>query len=336
MARSITGSMRTRSFVLEAVIAAAAGLGGTAAADPIAQPAQPKLGPELAARIPAGGALIALRGEGLSVVRLTGRGPVELYRDRAFSPQAVMWTDRTTLVALGDSDGNLELRWIIDGKLDPSRTVQVREDGIQGPLTMHAGRAGAVWIEACFEHVDTGDERGSVCSRTRWMRADTAPRTFTARAPSLPRPRPGFGALPKRQAPAGYRAKLTPPRYKRADGERFRGIECAQPSAKVTWEKLLNQYYDTLSPARLQWISQTPPLLAVEGVATNVVGWPRRAVWLFTPCDSTPLLATWIGDNLWARRDSVETDLWTVYLDDQPVAVLHASDELVPGPRSGS
>jgi hypothetical protein len=332
-----------RTWASLAIVAA------SAAADPL--PPQPKIAPDVAAKVP--GVLVAARTDhdstggpdAFAIWRLGSTGAVELFSetiDRAVD--AFHWLDAHTLVALDDHAGTWRVRWFVDGKLDAARTVELRDKDWPAPPPqgtdplLAIGKHGEVWLHFCAAE-------GKPCKREVYLRADAKPFATVSKRPAgvddvaaqalAPERKPQV--VPAAKAPPGVTVKLQNVRYVDASGtpEMVKGFTCTAGGATATWPAPgVTDWRFDVQPERLHWIAAAPPLFYVEGKLVNPVDQVSHERRYFRACDAAAMDAfLWLGGGLWARMARVFTNghyvnsVWSVYLDDAPLAALPGSDE---------
>jgi hypothetical protein len=314
-------------------------LAPTAAFADTKPPKQPVIAPATAALIPETGWLVSYRlgDEKYAVARITKTGVKELLRADENGNTQMMWLDAKTLVSVGvDFDHNIEVRWIVDGVVDAKRTIKHKaavwglksEEDFLSILGASRGADGSLWIERCLQ------EDGPDCGKSSWTRVDTATPTTVKKRPKKLTAFSESVVAPKVEAPAGYSAKIVKIKSTVSPKSKVAAVECTGPKGKVTWsqESPPIDPAERYTPKKLRWISATPPLLEVEGIAVNPVGQEDTVPYVFRECAAAPYNSvTWIGDHAWSY-DNRDDDTITIMVDDKTYGTL-SGRSLIAAPK---
>lgn len=272
------------------------------------------------------------------VARLSPTGVKELLRANEDASTYATWIDAKTLVHINvDFDKNVEVVWVVDGVIDAKRTIKHKaavwglkgEDDYLTLVAAYRGADGALWLERCIK------QEGADCDKSVWMRVDQA---TTSGSKAKPKKLTVFGPAvlaPKIEAPAGYAAKLVKIKSKVNPKQKIAAIECTGPKGKIVWsqESPPIDPAEQFTPKKVRWISATPPLLEVEGLAVNPVGQEATVQWVFRDCAAEPLNSvTWIADHTWSYDTRDDSDKMFVMTDDKLVATV-TGHGLLAAPR---
>lgn len=288
---------------------------------------------------PEGGVLVSYRSlEHLVVARVTKTAVKELLRyEQVVTTADVYWLDAKTLAVLEVDDNNekLEVRYIVDGVLDPKRTTtfetsawELKKNEEPRSALLRRTADGAVWIERCLREVDT--DNGPTCKLTAWLRADKGPAKATRKKPGKLVSREA--TLPTVKAPAGYAAKIVKIKSELGNGK-IGAVECTSPTGKTTWsENSMVDSGEQFAPKKVRWVSAAPAIFAVDGKHTNPVGWAWPDTFYFRACPDRELgELELLGGGVWVERPFNGEHL-LVYAGDRQIAKL-AGEWLVSAPR---
>jgi hypothetical protein len=323
-----------------------------------AVPPAPTISPAAAARLPAGGILVAAQTDHDStggpdafvISRLTRTGLVEVFREAGSSVSGFAWLDARTLFVFDTGETTIKLRTFVDGKLDPSRGREIALADWQLPAgkapsllmpVLGLAKGGAIWFSQCLAHAEDSDR----CLRWTYLRVDQPALTTARKRPAglvdvrgqLGDAGAGTAPLPRLgKAPAGVvvalkKVKIADP--DRPDATRVKGFTCTTGGATVSWPSPeVSDWTFDIRPDKIQWLTATPPLFFVEGKATNPVGQVTRERRYFRACAPGAFEDfRWLGEGMWAEMQRVWTNdhyvdsAWTVYVDADPVAVIIGS-----------
>jgi hypothetical protein len=295
--------------------------------------------PAIAARLPAGGFLVAhasVHGEPdewFAILRLDATGAHELVRERA-APDEMIWVDARTLMTVtvdGDT-GVATLRRYVDGAGQPPVTIapaRWKPPGT-GPFEsidplLWAGDRGEVWLGLC--HTSTYEDFMANCRGRSWLRVDGVPTPVDDAGRHARIPGRSWGdvhgdRLPRAvRRPVGYRVKL-----RKVDvGDGFGGttavpgLRCTGPGGlRATWP--VDDAWDLrheLRPSAVRWLWSTPPMFLVTGTSVDIPEWTQ--VRAFRGCTALEDFR-WLGAGRWLAMETVDdgSDLveqWTLYVD---------------------
>jgi hypothetical protein len=324
-----------------------------ALAGPIATPAQPKLDDTAKAAIPDAGLWFAGRsrmgyvGGPFIIYHLTKDKLDEVYRDETSKIEAFVWLDPHTLVLETQTTGVTQLGFFVDGK--PTKTVKVTIADWKLPktMTLHPDsgpalaitKAGQIWLETCS--VPAKEEGNVACTKKVALRVDTAPYVSAPKRPrdTLPErvAQLGDGDLPTpkpAKAPAGITVKL---QQVMIGSDKVQGFACKGPSGDATWPHAVANFEadKALTKLKVRWVRTSPPIFAIDGVVLERAMGTGPDQWIptsytFHACKPDPVPEYQdLGGGLWADL-AISADsfngVWTVHLDNTPIAVLIGAD----------
>jgi hypothetical protein len=272
------------------------------------------------------------------VARLSSTGVKELMRAPEDASAYRMWLDAKTLVHLNvDFDKNITVTWVVDGAIDAKRTIKHKaavwglkpDEEFITLVAAYRGADGALWLERCVKQ-ETAD-----CEKSVWLRVDTATATAAKKKPAKLTVFGEAVTAPKVEAPVGYAAKLVKIKSKVSPKQKLAAVECTGPKGKSVWsqESPPIDPAEQFTPKKVRWISTTPSLLEVEGLAVNPVGQEATVRWVFRDCAAEPFNSvTWIADRTWSYDTRDDSDKFFVMVDDKPLVTITGHD-LLPAPK---
>ena len=170
------------------------------------------------------------------------------------------------------------------------------------------------------------------CVKGSWVRIDTKAQTQQTKKPAniddyrVSNSYLGTApAFPKVKAPAGYTVTL---KQVVADGVgddqkkmKTKGAVCKGPTTSKTWPDDTVDIPFAMKPSRVTWLRASPPIVRIDGKATNPIGDIEQHEAVFVDCKELVDEARWFGAGAWALRTDTK---WTIYLEDKKVASLDA------------
>ncbi|MFO0750234.1 MAG: hypothetical protein U1F43_31885 [Myxococcota bacterium] len=335
-----------------------------AAAPAPASIAQPTIAPEVAARIPPDGLMIAtmtLHGtedgpDFMVIWKLAPSGLTELHRETGVSVSELAWVDAHTLVALerrGD-DGSTKVRRFRDGQPDgapiavaPADWKDLAPADALQETELMLGPDGAVWLHECAESKMSEDGLSETCLKHALVRVDATPFEVVSKLPkgltrdgvlAISDQLLDLADLGKVPTPEGFTAKIV---NATIGEQKWRALECTAGAQKATWPNAdTGDVMFGVKPDKLAWVRTTPPLVAIQGKAVNPVGQESRPTLVFRACSPTPLEAyRTLGDAVWAEHIASTAagteSAWHLFVDDVLVGVMPGSEYyFAPAPRA--
>jgi hypothetical protein len=277
----------------------------------------------------------------LVVYKINASGISKLYTEKKTNPSQAGWSDAKTLWVLYNEKVT-RLSKIVDGKVVEKITVPATAfklpAGVEVEPKLHLGTKGEVYVHHCLKPKGETGDANLRCAKGVWVRVDTKDQKQQTKQPAIDEYRPSGSGLgtappfPKAKAPAGYTVTL---QQVVVDGVgddqkkmKTKGAVCKGPGGSKTWPDDTVDIPFAMKPSRVTWLRTSPPVVKIDGKATNPIGDVEQHEAVFFECKRLYEEAVYFGAGAWALRDQSQ---WTVYVDGKSVGSI-ASDQLRAAP----
>jgi len=261
----------------------------------------------------------------------------------------LLWLDGHKLLALEHGEKTITIQTFVDGRKEgkplaiPIERFTLKKGEtppFQSNLTQD--KKGGLWLEGCIRW---DEEMGIECKTFAWLRIDHPAGT----ASPMTRKAPAGGGydrarqrglnpakMPKLGTPKGFAIKLhkidlLQDNLMTTDGKNVAAFTCTSPSGATTWPNsdVMDWEFQT-RPKTTKWLMHTPPLLWIQGPATNPIAMTAPSSAFFLGCSKDRLEdVVVLAPDLWMKSvmelvgdDTIVGNHWVIYRGDTKLGAV--------------